>query len=107
MSESSERQRFEDAGVMRIEDFKQLRKGQLVTLFYNDTNSGSFVWVHDRVEGDRVYGRAVYAEETIDEVPVDNTLYAWRGYVCRGSGAEPVCRELPADDPLDRGGGLW
>ena len=108
MTPEEDRQRFERAGVMRLADFEQLKRGQIVRLHYNDHNKGAFNWVHDHVEGEDVYGRFVYDNDSLDDaLAVGPYLYMFRGYVCSGSGAEPACREMPIDDPDDEGGGVW
>ncbi len=83
---------------LTMDYFRSLKKGAVVVLYYNDTNEGSFVWVHDRVATDpdypigsetpRVWGAFAYAEDFMSEV--GSFLYEFHGAVCRGSGAEPV-----------------
>ena len=107
MTPEEHRQRFETAGVMRLVDFENMKQGAIVKLHYNDHNRGSVYWVHDHVEGDEVYGRFVEEEDSLDDArEVGPYLYEFTGYVCCGSGAEPVCREMPEDGP-DGEGGMW
>ena len=83
---------------LTMDYFRSLRKGAVVVLHYNDTNEGSFVWVHDRVAPDsdrtvtmgldRVWGSFAYQGDLLSEV--GSYLYEFHGAVCRGSGAEPV-----------------
>ena len=68
-------------------------------LHYNDTNKGSCMWRHGRVDGNRVSGQFSYAGMSVDNVPVEGYLYEFHGYVCRGSGAEVCCRTMPDDPP--------
>lgn len=90
---------------LTLDDFLAWPKGRVEILHYNDTNKGSFVWIHDRVEGDRVFGQYVYPGDVL-EADVDGYLYEFEGVVCRGSGAEPMHLEMPPDpEPEDEGEG--
>ncbi len=83
-----------------LEYFQAVPKNTLLRLRYDATNSGEFWWLHDRVEGDRVWGGFRYDGE--DWVGIDDYLYEFMGEVCRGSGAEPLrllTRLDPAKDP--------
>lgn len=82
--------------ALTLNDFRELRQGAVLTLHYHCVNQGTFTWEHDRVEGDRVFGRFVYEGEVLADIPVDGYLYECGGVVCRGSGAEPVHRRMPA-----------
>ncbi len=88
---------------LTMDYFRNLKKGAVVVLHYNDVNEGSLVWVHDRVapDGDmpigsppglafedRVWGAFAYHEDALSVV--GSYLYEYAGAVCRGSGAEPV-----------------
>ncbi len=80
-------------------DFEALDKGTVLILHYNDTNKGTFVWVHDsvvRTDDDfRALGQFAYPDAPLHDVGA--YLYEFEGFMCRGSGAEPVCREMPED----------
>lgn len=86
--------------ALTIADFTAMEAGAVQVLHYNSTNKGTFVWVHDHVEGDRVFGRFVYPGEKLD-VEIGGYLYEFEGVVCRGSGAEPVHFEMPEDPDED------
>ena len=73
---------------LTLADFAAMPKGSQARLYYDSTNRGSFLWRHDRVEGDRVFGQFLYDED--DWSSVDDYLYEFDGEVCRGSGAEPL-----------------
>ena len=88
-----------DAGPYTLEDFRKMKKGTVKWLCYNDYNKGEFVWVHDRVEGDRLFGQFAYEDDQLSEI--GSYLYEYEGYVCRGSGAEVVCCRMPVDHPDD------
>lgn len=74
---------------LTLADFAQLKKGHVLTLHYDCANQGSLQWIHSHVEGGRVHG----AFEDGDEV--SGYLYVSNGYVCKGSGAEPVWAVVP------------
>ncbi len=81
-------------------DFENMKKGTVVILHYNLYNKGTFVWIHSHIQlgaNDwRVVGQFAYPNDVLS--PEGAYLYANQvDQVCRGSGAEPVCREMPAD----------
>jgi hypothetical protein len=39
---------------LTLDDFRSLERGTVVILHYCAFNQGSFVWLHDRVQGERV-----------------------------------------------------
>lgn len=84
---------------LTLDDFKNLERGTVVTLHYCAVNKGSFVWLHDRVEENRVWGQFAYDEEKFSDL--GDYLYEFHGRVCRGSGAEPVWATMPPDEPAD------
>lgn len=86
--------------ALTLDDFRAMPKGTVQILHYNDTNKGTFVWIHDRVEGDRVFGQYIYPGDVLDG-DIDGYLYECDGVVCRGSGAEPVHLEMPDDPECD------
>lgn len=96
------------SNALTMDYFRNLKKGAIITLHYNLYNKGTFVWIHDHVgpaadildKSDRVWGRFVYEGDSIDDAEIGAYLYEFEGYVCRGSGAEPVHLEMP-EDPLD------
>ena len=81
------------------EDFYALKSGTVLILHYNLHNKGTFVWVHENTirhgKGLRAIGRFAYPGDSLSDV--GDYLYEFAGKMCRGSGAEPVCREMPAD----------
>lgn len=86
-------QRFRDAGAYSLDDFRRMEKGTIAILHFKCLNMGELEWHHDHVEGDRVFGQF---ESSDDELtPVGGYLYECCGFVCKGSGAEPVCRRMP------------
>lgn len=85
---------------LTLADFANLPQNTVIVLHYNSFNQGTFVWLHDRVEGNRVWGSFAYAGETFCKV--GNYLYEFDGFVCQGSGAEPVWTKMP-----DGQGGIW
>ena len=91
-----------DAGPLTLADFRQMKKGHTIRLHYNDYNKGEFLWIHDRVEGDRVFGLYLYEGDNIHEAKIGDYLYEFEGYVARGSGAEIVCRRMPKDNEMTR-----
>ena len=95
--EETNSQRFIDADVQTLDDFRNLRRGVLIPLHYNLYNKGSFMWVHSHVDGDKVWGRYVMSGEPHQDVDIGPYLYEFEGVVCRGSGAEPVCLQMPED----------
>ena len=96
--------RLDAAGAMRLSDFERLERGTVVVLHYNDVNRGTMIWEHDRVEGDQVFGRfAMLGGAFVRDV--DRYLYEHAGYVCSGSGADVVCREMPDAPGDDEGEG--
>lgn len=78
---------------LTVSDFTQLPKGSVLILHYNCVNKGTFVWQHDRVENNRVFGQWAYPPDSFTEI--DDYLYEYQGYVCRGSGAEPIWAVMP------------
>ena len=82
---------------LTLEDFQGVEKGAMFTLRYHTHNRGEMIWIHDRVEGDRVWGQ--FPHNNGLPVEVGGYLYEYGGYVCCGSGAEPVW----AGPPLYRG----
>ena len=76
-------------GHVTLEFFRQMKPGQIVHLGYNSTNKGDFLWKHDRVEGDRVFGGFKCADMKYFS-DCDDYLYEFMDEVCRGSGAEPM-----------------
>lgn len=84
---------------LTLDDFRSLEHGTVVILHYCAFNKGTFVWLHDRVEGDRVVGQFAFQEEKFSLL--GDYLYEFHGQVCRGSGAEPVWAVMPPDEPAD------
>jgi hypothetical protein len=82
-----------------LDDFRSLEHGTVVILHYCTFNQGTFVWLHDRVEGDRVVGQFAYEGEQFS--PKLDYLYECDGCVCWGSGAEPVWSVMPDAKPAD------
>lgn len=82
-----------------LDDFKTLERGTVVILHYCAFNQGTFVWLHDRVEGDCVFGQCAYEGKKFSDL--GDYLYEFYGRVCRGSGAEPVWAVMPPDEPAD------
>ncbi len=81
--------------ALTLDYFRGLRRGTTEILHYNAYNQGTFVWIHDRVEGDRVWGRYLYSGENLNDAEIGSYLYESDGYVCRGSGAERLYLEMP------------
>ncbi len=81
------------------EDFEKLKDGAVLILHYNLYNKGTFVWVHENThrtsDGLRAIGRFAYTGDSLSTA--GDYLYEHDGAMCRGSGAEPVCREMPED----------
>ena len=98
--------RLLDARVIRAKDAEEkLKKDKVVILHYNFYNKGEMIWKHDRVQLDddgdvRAFGSFMNTE-TGEWFPVDGYLYEHNGLLCCGSGAEPVCFEMPDDIPND------
>jgi hypothetical protein len=86
--------------ALTLADFAAIPQGQIVRLYYWCYNKGDFRWLHDRVEGDRVFGQFCYDEER-DWSELDDYLYEYLGVVARGSGAEPVWAAPPTRCDLD------
>lgn len=118
-----------------IEDFTQLKRGDIIQLHYWTVNKGEMLFRFDRIDIDpedpqqlrRVCGQIVDTrhidadkrkipheemrkkllaqQKEFDNKPiwasVDGYLYEFGGYVCRGSGAEPVHGEMPREVFLD------
>jgi hypothetical protein len=84
---------------LTLDDFRNLEPGTVVILHYCCWNRGSFVWLHDRVEGGRVWGQFAYEGEKLSDL--GDYLYEFCDRVCRGSGAEPVWAVMPPDEPAD------
>jgi hypothetical protein len=84
---------------LKIDDFRSLERGTVVILHYCAFNQGTFVWLHDRVEGARIVGQFAYENEKFS--PLGDYLYECDGFVCRGSGAEPVWATMPPGAPAD------
>ena len=84
---------------LTLEDFRFLQPGTVIILHYCTFNKGTFVWLHDRVEGDRIVGQFAYEGEKFSAL--GHYLYEFCGHVCRGSGAEPVWAVMPLDEPAD------
>ena len=93
----SDIERYEAAGGYRLSDMKP---GYTYVMHYNDTNKGRFVWFHSHVEGEDAYGQ-IQEIESWECSDVDSYLYEYEGYLCCGSGAEVVCREMPEDPVFD------
>ena len=87
---------------LELADFRALEKGVMFTLYYHTFNRGEMIWIHDRVEDDRVWGAFVCGDG--QPVSVGNYLYEDDGVVCCGSGAEPVWAGQPGyrGSPNDR-----
>lgn len=88
---------------LTLEDFEAMPKGAVVRLWYWTCNRGDFYWRHEKVEDDRVHG-AFYYDEGLDDddwSDVSDYLYEFGGYVCRGSGAEPVHGAEPVERFVD------
>lgn len=79
---------------LTLADMQTWPQGMEVRLYYHSTNKGDFMWRHDHVEGDRVFGQFRYDEYMVygeaGWSKVHDILYEFEGVVCRGSGAEPV-----------------
>ncbi|NJK51046.1 hypothetical protein HC931_25690 [Candidatus Gracilibacteria bacterium] len=84
---------------LTLDDFRPLERGTVVILHYCAFNKGTFVWLHERVEGDRVEGQFAYNGEKFS--PPRDYLYECDGRVCQGSGAEPVWAIMPDGEPAD------
>lgn len=84
---------------LTLDDFRSLERGIVVTLHYCAFNQGSFDWLHNRVEGDRVWGQIAYEKDNFSEL--GSYLYEYCGRVCINSGAEPVWAVMPPDKPAD------
>ena len=87
--------RYKAAGVYTLDDFRKMEKGTIAILHFKCINKGEFVWQHDRVEGNSVFGQLAHSGAQFSQV--DGYLYKFGEFVCKGSGAEPVCRKMPED----------
>src|SRR4051794_39590201 len=97
------------ARAMTLDDFRPFDTGSVLVLHTYRHHRDAFVWLHDRVEGSRVYGTLVNSGEKLSAAPeVDGYLYEFEGAVCCGSSAAPVYNDAPDEpDPEDEDGAFW
>jgi hypothetical protein len=117
-------------GPLSLRDFKCLTQGDIVHLWYWTVNRGDLLYRFDRIDvepgdkitPDRVYGQFIdtrHIGATARSAPdvfceterqwgdqpiwcrVGGYLYEFGGYVCRGSGCEPVHGIAPVKVFLD------
>jgi hypothetical protein len=85
--------------AMTLDDFRPFREGSVLVLHTYRLYRDAFVWLHDRVEGDRVYGTFVNSGDMLSSAPeVDGYLYEMDGVVCCGSSAARVYDDPPEED---------
>ena len=53
---------------LTLDDFRTLERGTVVILHYCSFNKGTFVWLHDRVEGYSVVGQLAYEGENFSDL---------------------------------------
>jgi hypothetical protein len=71
-----------------LEDFRHLPALTKIRLFYKRFNTGSFIWEHHGIDGDRLVGRFHYEESGWSKP--GRYLYQYEHVVCVNSGREPV-----------------
>ena len=59
-------------------------------LGYDCVNSDEFLWETTKITSDRVHGRFCYLDMGSEWSDVGDYLYMCNGFLCRGSGAEPL-----------------
>ncbi len=86
---------------LTFEDFQFLPAGTLLILHYNAFNRGTFAWLHQGVDEaqHRIIGQFAYSEKPFSAL--GDYLYECFGWICRGSGAEPVWTKMPEGEPGD------
>ena len=87
---------YKNYGAYVLDDFKNMKSGDIHIMHYNCYNVGSFIWMHDRLDGDRAIGKCINIGENINDA-LEIEIYEFDGFMCVGSGAEPVCRNMPLE----------
>ncbi len=78
-----------------MEDFKNMKQGDIHIMHYNCYNVGSFIYIHEKVDEEYAIGRFYDVGDNIIDDRNEIQLYEYSGFICVGSGAEPVCRVKP------------
>ena len=86
---------YHQFGAYTLKDFENMRTGDIRIMHYNCHNTGSFIWIHDRVDRNRAIGKYCNIESNINDA-YEIEIYEYSGFMCVGSGAEPVCKQMPS-----------
>lgn len=91
---------YKNFGAYTLNDLKNMKEGDMYVMHYNCYNTGSFIWIHETVEANNAIGKCWGIGDNIKDA-YQIHLYEYSGFMCVGSGAEPVCREMPTKSCYD------